>query len=48
MTKFDNYLSSEELDKRIKKFIKKQWNELFNEIQVSKYKKNNINKLNYA
>ena len=42
MTKFDNYLTSSELDKRTKQFIKKQWKELFNEIQALKYKKNNF------
>ena len=33
MTEFDNYLSSKELDLRTKKFIEKQWKDLFNEIQ---------------
>jgi hypothetical protein len=46
MTKFNNYLSSKELDKRTINFIEKQWKELFNEIQILKYQKSN--KLNYA
>ena len=48
MTKFDNYLTSNELDLRTKKFIKKQWKELFREIQFLKNKKNKIKELNYA
>jgi len=43
MKKFDNYLTSKEIDNRIKKFIKNQWKELFNEIQDLKYKENKFN-----
>ncbi len=33
MNKFDWYLSGKELDKNMKVFIQKQWNDLLKEIQ---------------